>query len=112
MLIIDKNTSNNIIVSLSHIEYDPNNQYVFKLTKDSTLDEQTVDVIITRYPRFDQFSLIEGTDITLDTGFYQYEVISNSFQKTAEEGLLLVKFQDESYTEYQTTSQDYVEYNG
>jgi hypothetical protein len=91
MIVIKRNTTNRIVLTLTEKSVSEEPEYLFRFTNDTTkgVQEITLDDQSTAKGRFNLFFLTEGEDVSFDTdGFYSYEVFDGDV--SVETGKMLV----------------------
>lgn len=77
MLIIQKNASTPLIVTVTELTTIPNPNYLFEFVHEQSFKEYrcVLTNISTSTPRFDEFILIDGVDVNFDyNGYYIYNI--------------------------------------
>lgn len=77
MLIIQKNASTPLIVTVTELTTIPNPNYLFEFVHEQSFKEYrcVLTNISTSTPRFDEFILIDGIDVNFDyNGYYIYNI--------------------------------------
>jgi hypothetical protein len=77
MLIIQRNGTTPLIVTVTELTTIPNPSYLFEFVHEQSFKEYrcVLNNISTATPRFDEFVLIDGVDVTFDyNGYYIYNI--------------------------------------
>lgn len=103
MIYIDKNTSNKIVLTLSENSELVNPYYFFVFKNEYDTEEAPEEIYLPDSSlsknRYNLFTLVEGVDLTLPKGQYNYKVyesnivpssISDTTQRIVEEGRMVV----------------------
>ena len=77
MLLIQRNGTTPLIVTVTELTTIPNPAYLFEFIHEQSFKEYycVLNNISTATPRFDEFVLIDGVDVTFDyNGYYTYNI--------------------------------------